>query len=69
MSVDERALVASTPPHELVGVDKTAELAALRATLLSNTAAALLKLARPKEALEACDAAVLGQLGVAARPR
>ena len=54
VSVDERALVASTPPHELVGVDKTAELAALRATLLSNTAAALLKLARPKEALEAC---------------
>ena len=58
VSVDERALVASTPPHELVGVDKTAELAALRSTLLSNTAAALLKLARPKEALEKCALAV-----------
>ena len=35
-------------------VDESDEHAALRATLLSNTAAALLKLARPKEALAAC---------------
>ena len=68
VSVDERALVASTPPHELVGVDKTAELAALRSTLLSNTAAALLKLARPKEALEACARACALAMGRDGRP-
>ena len=49
-------------------VDESDEHAALRATLLSNTAAALLKLARPKEALEACARACALAMGRDGRP-